>query len=167
MKKIVICLLLALMLISFSACANNPQEVSEPPSSTDVPNTSISEPDITESNDTNSGNSKIQNEAQTVKMMVGENELYITIYDNLTSRDFLSKLPLTLTFEDITQPKRSAICLKHLLRKMLPTALIPMSEMWHCMLLGEIYRSFIRISGIQQGLFLSVILMRALKSLRK
>ena len=100
MKKIVICLLLALMLISFSACANNPQEVSEPPSSTDVPNTSISEPDITESNDTNSGNSKIQNEAQTVKMMVGENELYITIYDNPTSRDFLSKLPLTLTFED-------------------------------------------------------------------
>ena len=33
-------------------------------------------------------------------MTVGENELYITIYDNPTSRDFLSKLPLTLTFED-------------------------------------------------------------------
>lgn len=100
MKKIVICLLLALMLISFSACANNPQEVSEPPSSTDVSNTFISEPDMTESNDTNSADSKIPNETQTVKMTVGENELYITIYDNPTSRDFLSKLPLTLTFED-------------------------------------------------------------------
>lgn len=100
MKKIVVCLLFAMILVSLSACANNPKEASEPPSSTNVSDTFISEPDITESHDTNNPDSKIPNETQTVRMTVGEHELYITIYDNPTSRDFLSKLPLTLTFED-------------------------------------------------------------------
>lgn len=100
MKQITICLLIAVILVSFSACANNTQEASQPLSSANLSNTLISETDITESDDTNSSNSKIPNETQTVKMTAGENELYITIYDNPTSRDFLSKLPLTLTFED-------------------------------------------------------------------
>lgn len=100
MKKIVVCLLFAIMMVSLSACANNPQEANEPPSSTDVSDTSISEPDMTESNDANGSDGEITNETHTVKMTVGGKELYITIYDNPTSRDFLSKLPLTLTFED-------------------------------------------------------------------
>lgn len=100
MKQICICLLFGLMLISFSACANNMQEASGPLSSTNVFDTFIFEPDITESNDMNSPDDKIPNETQTVKMTVGENKLYLTIYDNPTSRDFLTKLPLTLTFED-------------------------------------------------------------------
>lgn len=100
MKQITICLLIAMMLVSFSACVNSTQEANQTLSSTNTYDTFISEPDITESNDTNSSNSKIPNGTQTVKMTVGENELYITIYDNPTSRDFLSKLPLTLTFED-------------------------------------------------------------------
>lgn len=100
MKQITICLLIAMMLVSFSACTNHTQEASQPLSSTNVSDTFISEPDITESDDTNNPDSKIPNETQTVKMTVGESELYITIYDNPTSRDFLSKLPLTLTFED-------------------------------------------------------------------
>lgn len=100
MKQVAICLLIAMMLVSFSACTNNTQEANQPLSSTNASDNFISEPDITESNDTNSSNNKIPNETQTVKMTVGENELYITIYDNPTSRDFLSKLPLTLTFED-------------------------------------------------------------------
>lgn len=100
MKQITICLLTAMMLVSFSACANSTQEANQPLSSTNASDTFISEPDITESDDINSSNSIIPNETQTVKMTVGENELYITIYDNPTSRDFLSKLPLTLTFED-------------------------------------------------------------------
>lgn len=100
MKQICFCLMLTLILVSFSACANNMQEASESLSSTNVFDTFISEPDITESNDTNSPDDKIPNETQTVKMTVGENELYLTIYDNPTSRDFLTKLPLTLTFED-------------------------------------------------------------------
>ena len=100
MKKIVVCLLFAIMMVYLSACANNPQEANEPPSSTDVSDTSISEPDIKESHDTNSSDHEIPNEKQIVKMTVGENELYIAIYDNPTSRDLLSKLPLTLNFED-------------------------------------------------------------------
>lgn len=100
MKQICICLLISIMLVSFSACTNNTQEAGQSLSSTNVADTFISEPDITESHDTNSPDSKIPNETQTVRMTVGEHELYITIYDNPTSRDFLSKLPLTLTFED-------------------------------------------------------------------
>lgn len=100
MKQITICLLIAMMPVSFSACANSTQEANQPLPSTNASDTFISEPDITESDDINSSDSIIPNETQTVKMTVGENELYITIYDNPTSRDFLSKLPLTLTFED-------------------------------------------------------------------
>lgn len=106
MKQITICLLLALMLVSFSACANNTQKASQPLSSTNISDSLISEPDITESDDANGTNSKIPNETQTVRMMVGEHELYITIYDNPTSRDFLSKLPLTLTFEDFNATEK-------------------------------------------------------------
>lgn len=100
MKKIVICLLLALMLISFSACANSTQEANQPLSSANASDTFISKTDMKESHDTNSSDHESPNEKQIVKMTVGENELYITIYDNPTSRDFLSKLPLTLIFED-------------------------------------------------------------------
>lgn len=75
MKQICFCLMLTLILVSFSACANNMQEASESLSSTNVFDTFISEPDITESNDTNSPDDKIPNETRTVKMTVGENEL--------------------------------------------------------------------------------------------
>lgn len=106
MKQITICLLIAMMLVSFSACANSTQEANQPLSSANASDTFISEPEITESDDINSSNSIIPNETQTVKMTVGENELYITIYDNPTSRNFLSKLPLTLTFEDFNATEK-------------------------------------------------------------
>lgn len=109
MKQICICLLLALTLIFFSACAGSTKEAEQTPPPANVSDTTISEPNITEKSDTSSpDSSEIPNEAPTVKMTVGENKLYITIYDNPTSRDLLSKLPLTLTFEDYNATEKIA-----------------------------------------------------------
>ena len=167
MKQICICLLFAVMLVSLSACANSTKEADQPLSSTNVSDTLISEPEITESHDTNNPDSKIPNEAHTVKMTVGEHELYITIYDNPTSRDFLSKLPLTLTFEDYNATEKIGYLSETLTTKDAPDSFNPDVGDVALYALGEIYRSFIRISGIPQGLFLSDTLMRALKSSRK
>ncbi|MCI8668984.1 MAG: hypothetical protein HFI34_05615 [Lachnospiraceae bacterium] len=62
---------------------------------------------------------------RTVKMTVGENELYITIYDNPTSRDFLSKLPLTLTFEDYNATEKISYLPETLTTKDAPDSFDP------------------------------------------
>jgi len=62
-----------------------------------------------------------------VKMTVGKNELYITVYDNPTSSDFLSKLPMTLTFEDYNSTEKISYLPETLTTENAPDSFTPVA----------------------------------------
>lgn len=125
MKRTCIFLLVAVLLFLFSACAGNTQKSDQLPPESDIQDVGSSETDISENSTTDEARAETPNEMRTVKMTVGENELYITIYDNPTSRDFLSKLPLTLTFEDYNATEKISYLPETLTTKDAPDSFDP------------------------------------------
>lgn len=81
--------------------AKNEKTEDEKPGNTNI--SEKSENDKTLNNNianSESGDSMVENSRVSIKMSFNNEEIVVKMHDNPTSRDFLTLLPLTLTFED-------------------------------------------------------------------
>lgn len=105
MKNVLTAILSLTVLFTLSACAGNtadsessPHASSQPVSPTASNSSGAStNPDNT-AEPANGSNTARKNAK--IKMTIDGKEIIATMYDNPTSRDFLTQLPLSLTFED-------------------------------------------------------------------
>ncbi|WP_440946022.1 cyclophilin-like fold protein [Methanosarcina sp. T3] len=98
MKKMLVlsfALLMFLSLAVYDSHRNNTNETS-PLSTTPI------ESELTESwNESSNGGDTVSNNSDVrIKLLFDNGEVIVKMYDNPTSRDFLTLLPLTVTFED-------------------------------------------------------------------
>ena len=109
MKKLLVLFMAFTMIFVLSACTNKTDSDNSAPSSQPVSSLEGSGEDAGSSDSEDqpsTGESTDENteatESSNVKiiMTINGEEIIATMYDNSTSRDFISMLPLTLTFED-------------------------------------------------------------------
>lgn len=100
MKKVLSFALVLMMFFTLAACSNKNNYEYNTNGGGMVRNNS-SDKQISTANKSNSGNNKDSKiEDVRVKLTFEGEEVIVKMYDNLTSRDFLTLLPLTLKFED-------------------------------------------------------------------
>jgi hypothetical protein len=91
MKKLLCLSLILVMSFALAACSNNDNNLSE----TDKGHSASDNSNRAQEEPTEDSISNIR-----IKLTFNTEEVFIRMYDNPTSRDFLERLPLTLTFED-------------------------------------------------------------------
>lgn len=91
MKKRLCLALILVMSFGLAACSNNDNNLSE----TDKGHSASDNSNRAQEEPTEDSISNIR-----IKLTFNKEEVFIRMYDNPTSRDFLERLPLTLTFED-------------------------------------------------------------------
>ncbi|MCT9852205.1 cyclophilin-like fold protein [Priestia megaterium] len=91
MKKRLCLALILVMSFALAACSNNDNNLSE----TDKGHSASDNSNRAQEEPTEDSISNIR-----IKLTFNKEEVFIRMYDNPTSRDFLERLPLTLTFED-------------------------------------------------------------------
>ena len=72
-----------------------------------------------------------------VKLTFNNEEVIVNMYDNPTSRDFVGRLPLTLTFEDYAGTEKISYLEKKLSTENAPSGMILQLEISPIMPLGE------------------------------
>ena len=82
------------MIFIFTACGNEP--ITNAPGNKQP----VVPVDQTEDSGQNSINEKESVEGAMIKLILDNEEIIVSMYDNPTSRDFVSMLPLTLSFEE-------------------------------------------------------------------
>ena len=108
MKKVVSLVLILTMTFALAACGSNDNDGSNTNGGDTVSNTSSNE---------NSQDSTIDNdnlEDVRIKLTFNNEEVIVNMYDNPTSRDFLTLLPLTLTLEDHAVTEKISLLPKRL-----------------------------------------------------
>ena len=60
-----------------------------------------------------------------IKLIFGDQELIVNMYDNPTSREFLDQLPLTITFNDFANSEKISVLNKKLTTKNAPIGCDP------------------------------------------
>ncbi|PAK42897.1 cyclophilin-like fold protein, partial [Priestia megaterium] len=89
MKKMLRLASILVISVALVACGNNDSSATERDSNTNKHLNGVAE------------QSKGESMADTrVKLMFSNKEVFVRMYDNPASRDFLAQLPLTITFED-------------------------------------------------------------------
>mgnify|MGYP000538410465 FL=1 len=89
MKKLFLFPVMLLFALTIAACSNSPNGFEEP--DTEQPETS--------GNDDDEDNKPEENSMK-IKITVGNREVTATMKDNVTTRDFLSRLPIEVTMND-------------------------------------------------------------------
>ena len=89
MKKLFLFPVMLLFALTIAACSNSPNGFEEP--DTEQPKTS--------GNDDDEDNKPEENSMK-IKITVGNREVTATMKDNVTTRDFLSRLPIEVTMND-------------------------------------------------------------------
>ena len=106
MKKVLLLFFSLVIAYTLVACGSKDNDRSNANGDEPISNNSSKEQaDTTDgSNQNNSQDSAQANEngdeAMKVKLTINNEEVIVNMYDNPTSRDFVGRLPLTLTFED-------------------------------------------------------------------
>lgn len=119
MKKIVALALLLVVASALAACSGNNSSVpakplSEPPIASEPAETKDVSPAKTE-----------EVSAVKIRLTFGDTVLTATMLDNETSRDFISQLPLTLTFEDHARTEKISYLPKRLSTQNAPSGSDP------------------------------------------
>lgn len=119
MKKVVSLVLILTMTFALAACGSNDNDGSNTNGGDTVSNTSSNEQvgKTDESNNENSQDSTIDNdnlEDVRIKLTFNNEEVIVNMYDNPTSRDFLTLMPLTLTLEDHAVTEKISLLPKRL-----------------------------------------------------
>ena len=87
MKKLFLFPVMLLFALTITACSNSPNGFEEP--ETEQPKTPG-----------NDGDNKPEDNSMKIKITVGNREVTATMKDNVTARDFLSRLPIEVTMND-------------------------------------------------------------------
>jgi len=88
-----------------------------------------------------------------IRITIEDRVITATLYDNNTSRDFISLLPLTLTIEDYAGTEKISYLPKRLSTEDAPSGIDPQLEISLITLPGQIWRFLSRILGTQTDLF--------------
>ena len=103
MKKMLRLASILVISVALVACGNNDSSATERDSNTNKHLNGVAE------------QSKGESMADTrVKLMFSNKEVFVRMYDNPASRDFLAQLPLTITFEDYIGKEKISILKKRL-----------------------------------------------------
>lgn len=137
MKKLFLFPVMLLFALTIAACSNSPNGFEEP--DTEQPETS--------GNDDDEDNKPEENSMK-IKITVGNREVTATMKDNVTTRDFLSRLPIEVTMNDYAGAEKYFIRNLHSIPKVLPGGILHPVEILICMLLGETSLSFIKVEVI-------------------
>jgi len=86
MKKALLLVLILLIALTFSACSGKSKEGQSPNSNA--------------GRSTSGGDAVSKSSSASIKMTFGKEEIIVKLYDNPTSKDFLTLLPLTIKLED-------------------------------------------------------------------
>lgn len=105
MIKHVVWLFTLVSIVLLSACANTTNSsnfvTSQPVPSKEINETGVDRVDTEVENAAEESAAEVSEVQSTkIKMTVDGEEIIATMYDNPTSQDFMSRIPLTLTFED-------------------------------------------------------------------
>ena len=136
MKKLFLFPVMLLFALTITACSNSPNGFEEP--ETEQPETP--------GNDGDEDN-KPEDNSMKIKITVGNREVTATMKDNVTTRDFLSRLPIEVTMNDYAEQKRYFIRNLHSIPKVHPRGILHRVEILICTLPGETSLSFIKVEA--------------------
>ncbi|QWU13757.1 hypothetical protein SAMN04487895_13110 [Paenibacillus sophorae] len=105
MRKILSVALALVLSFTSAACGGNNSGGSTPDEAETIGNNSTNEQtgipgEVQEENSQNSTDENESVENTKIKLIFDNEEVIVNLYDNPTSRDFLTMLPITLSFED-------------------------------------------------------------------
>lgn len=115
--------------VVLTACASNKNNIDET-NVADTANENSNAKIVNELDEQNSQDSSIDNggaimEDVKIKLMFNNEEVIVNMYDNPTSRDFLTKLPLTITLEDYAGTEKISYLSKKLSTEEAPSGSDP------------------------------------------
>ena len=136
MKKLFLFPVMLLFALTITACSNSPNGFEEP--ETEQPKTPENDGDE---------DNKPEDNSMKIKITVGNREVTATMKDNVTARDFLSRLPIEVTMNDYAGAEYFIRNL-HSTQKVLPKDILHPVEILIYMLPGETSLSFIKVEVI-------------------
>ena len=122
-----------LFALTITACSNSPNGFEEP--ETEQPKTPENDGDE---------DNKPEDNSMKIKITVGNREVTATMKDNVTARDFLSRLPIEVTMNDYAGAEK----IFYPTQKVLPKDILHPVEILIYMLPGETSLSFIKVEVI-------------------
>lgn len=105
MKKLFLFPVMLLFALTITACSNSPNGFEEP--ETEQPKTPENDGDE---------DNKPEDNSMKIKITVGNREVTATMKDNVTARDFLSRLPIEVTMNDYAGAEKifyPETCIQH------------------------------------------------------
>jgi hypothetical protein len=112
MQKLLILAFAMMFVFTLAACGGNNNEVSNGDDGKVIINTDNDKEDTSEkisnegSQDSTEKNDNSYSTEERIVVTLDSGEIIINVYDNPTSREFLEKLPLTLTFRDYGETEK-------------------------------------------------------------
>ena len=137
MKKLFLFPVMLLFALTITACSNSPNGFEEP--ETEQPKTPENDGDE---------DNKPEDNSMKIKITVGNREVTATMKDNVTARDFLSRLPIEVTMNDYAGAEKIFYLNLHSTQKVLPKDILHPVEILIYMLPGETSLSFIKVEVI-------------------
>lgn len=137
MKKLFLFPVMLLFALTITACSNSPNGFEEP--ETEQPKTPENDGDE---------DNKPEDNSMKIKITVGNREVTATMKDNVTARDFLSRLPIEVTMNDYAGAEKIFYPEPAFNTEVLPKDILHPVEILIYMLPGETSLSFIKVEVI-------------------
>ncbi len=131
MKKLFLFPVMLLFALTITACSNSPNGFEEP--ETEQPKTPENDGDE---------DNKPEDNSMKIKITVGNREVTATMKDNVTARDFLSRLPIEVTMNDYAGAEKIFYPEPAFNTEGAPRDILHLVEILICMLPGEMSLSF-------------------------
>lgn len=131
MKRIIALLLSSFLLLSLTACGENGNIINSTPKTSVQITEATSEFSTSDSkstqieNSTSSQNDIEETQPKKIKLTANEKTAIVELFDNDVTKDFLSMLPLTITFEDYNNTEKIATLPRELNIGSAPTSCDP------------------------------------------